>query len=506
LRLAAFEATRDAATKVAEPGRRCEQIVAAYTKLTAEDRTRGRDVRAASKDRLAALSEGERCRANIQKSDQHFDSFERTVAAAETSRAPDAMKAAAGAGATLDDFDRSRSRYVSEAALLVKAKEFGAAIAASDARIAALLGSTETFASDRSGTAHIRLAAAVRELTDFDRSRLNPSERASFDIANRAAATVSEGRGRLAKLFPLVTAIEHGQTADKVRTLVEATAAITPFDEEIATPEQKATLEKARAIAKPLSLALLQDRVNTLAQRESPENVQSVVDIYRLVKNVPPADLNDQQRSALAMGQAATETMIASDNRLGALLVVADQWRQRTGAGGRGILAAMSAITPFDQARFQDQHKVAWAALSRASAVILGPERGLTAATKAQVPIFVFSSGQSSLDRDVANALRGGLRGRGFQIVNSRNDAALLVDVSIDRVDDPAMDTSGERISWKVTAHLALNAVWSVDDSALLSGPVQESGQDQDRDEAKRVALRAAVAAALRRFDQLTGN
>jgi hypothetical protein len=506
LRLAAFEAARDTAAKVAEPGQRCEQIMAAYTKLTAEDRTRGRDVRAASKVRLAALSEGERCRASLQVSDQHFDGFERAVAAAETSRAPDAMTAAAGAGAALDDFDRSRSRYASEAALRVKAKEFGDTIAASDARITALLRATETFAGDRSGAAHIQLAAAAKNLTDFDRGRLTPAQRASFDVANQAAVTVSDGRGRLAKLFPLMTTIEHGQTPENVRRLVEATAAITPFDEEIATPEQKATLDKARAIAKPLSLALLQDRVNALTQPESPSTVQAVADIYRLVKDMPIADLSDRERAALAAGQGATDTLTASDDRLGALLVAADQWRRRNGTEGRGILTALKAITPFDQARFQDQHKAAWETASRASAIILGPQRGLTAATKAQIPIFIFSSGQSSLDRDVANALRTGLRGRGFQIANSRNDAALLVDVSIDRVDDPAMDTSGDRIAWKVTAHLALNAVWAVDDSTLLNGPVLEIGQDQDRDEAKRAALRAAVAAVEQKFDQLAGN
>ena len=120
------------------------------------------------------------------------------------------------------------------------------------------------------------------------------------------------------------------------------------------------------------------------------------------------------------------------------------------------------------------------------------------------MPIFVFTSGQSGLDRDVANALRSNLRNKGFQIVNGRNDAALLVDVSIDRIDDPAMDTSGDVIAWTVTAHLALNAVWSVDDSALLSGSVEESGRDQNRDEAKRAALRAAVADAVQRINRQT--
>ena len=503
LRLATYEAARDAAAKVAEPGQRCEQLLAAYAKLTAEDRIRGRDVRASSKSRLAALGEAERCRVSIQTSDGHFDSFERAVAAAETSRTPDAMAAAASAGAVLDEFDRSRSRYAGEAALLVKAREFAAAKEASDAHIAALLQATATFAGDRSGAAYIRLADASKQLTEFDRNRLTPAQRESFGIASQAAATLSEARGRLAKLFPLVAAVNRGQTADNARHLVAATAAITPFDEEIATPEQKDTLEKARALARPLALSLLRDRLTAMTQHESPETVQAAADIYRMVKDLPAAGLTDEQKDAIAEGRAAADAMAASGDRLGALLVAAEQWRQRNGAGDRGILTAMNAVTPFDQARFQDQHRAAWETATRATAIILGPQRGLTAATKAHVPIFVFSSGQSGLDRDVANALRGSLRSRGFQMVNGRNDAALLVNVSIDSFDDPARDTSGDVLTWRTVAHLSLNAVWAVDDSALPIGPVQGAGQDRDRDEAKRAALRAAVAAVVRRFDQL---
>jgi hypothetical protein len=214
--------------------------------------------------------------------------------------------------------------------------------------------------------------------------------------------------------------------------------------------------------------------------------------------------LTDEQKDAIAEGRAAADAMAASDDRLGALLVAAERWRQPNGARDRGILTAMNAISPFDQARFQDQHRAAWETATRATAIILGPQHGLTAATKAHVPIFVFTSGQSGLDRDVATALRSNLRNKGFQIVSGRNDAALLVDVSIDRIDDPAMDTSGDIIAWKVTAHLSLNAVWSVDDSALLSGSVEETGRDQNREEAKRAALRAAVAGAVQRFNQQT--
>jgi hypothetical protein len=94
--------------------------------------------------------------------------------------------------------------------------------------------------------------------------------------------------------------------------------------------------------------------------------------------------------------------------------------------------------------------------------------------------------------------------GAGFQIVTGRNDAALLTDVYIERVDDPVMDTSGISLSWKVTAQVTVHAVWSADDSSLFADAVSMSVAAHDRDDAKMRALRAAVSAIAKKFEELT--
>lgn len=317
---------------------------------------------------------------------------------------------------------------------------------------------------------------------------------------------MNESRTRLARLAPLLAATQAGQNAEMGQRLVAATAAITPFDEAVATPEQKEALAKARTSVKTLAWSLLQDRVNILAQGETPQAYEALAAVYQLVKDTPAAELTGPQRVLLGKGAAAAIAVSASDDRLNALSASADKWRQRNGTIDRGALAARQAITPFDRKRFQDRHQAAWDTLSRAEAIIRGPELGLTAQTKGQMPIFVFSSQQGELDRKVADAVRASLRSAGFQIAASRNDAAVLTDVYIERVDDPVMDTSGVSLSWKVTAQLTVNAVWSADDSAVLPGAaVRQSGSSaQDGDEAKTAALRAGVSAIARMFEGLT--
>jgi hypothetical protein len=104
LRLADYEAAYDAAMKIAGVGERCEKMIVALGRLTNEDRERGRNVRASTKARIAALTAGDRCRSNIADSDKHFVSFETAIAAAETSPSPATITKAADATALLDGF------------------------------------------------------------------------------------------------------------------------------------------------------------------------------------------------------------------------------------------------------------------------------------------------------------------------------------------------------------------------------------------------------------------
>jgi hypothetical protein len=196
----------------------------------------------------------------------------------------------------------------------------------------------------------------MRQLSDFDRGRLTPGQRASLDAGNRALATLNESRTRLSKLAPLLATMQAGQNSEMRQRLVGATAAITPFDETVATPEQKEALGKARTSVKTLAWALLQDRVNSLAPGGTPQADEAAAAVYQLVKDTPAAELTGPQRALLAKGAAAAVAVAASDDRLNALSVAADKWRQRNGTADRGALAARQAITPYDRKRFQDRH------------------------------------------------------------------------------------------------------------------------------------------------------
>ena len=149
---------------------------------------------------------------------------------------------------------------------------------------------------------------------------------------------MNESRTRLAKLAPLLATMQAGQTAEMAQRLVAATAAITPFDEAVATPEQKEALAKARPAVKTLAWALMQERVNILAQGETPQAAEAVAGVYQLVKDMPAAELTAPQRGLLAKGAAAAVAVAASNDRLNALVAAADKWRRRSGPVDRSAL------------------------------------------------------------------------------------------------------------------------------------------------------------------------
>jgi hypothetical protein len=487
-----YEKTHMAAMKVAPTGARCEALVGALGKLTTDDLSRGRSPVFTSKARMAALADGERCRDELVRSDSHFTALHQAITAAEARPEPDLMQATAEAVAALDDFDRSRARFASEAALLAKGQALAQQLAASDGRIRELLQATAVFSTDHSGAVYIRLSEALKPLTDFDRIRLTREHPVALESANQAMGTLSESRTRLAKLFPLLSALRTTQTNQLRQQLMEVTAAITPFDEQVATEDQKAALQQARTAVQPLAWTLLPARVQALAHDASPDNVQAVVALYTLLKDLPGDGLSEPQRALLGQGREAADLLAASDTRLKAL-VTAAAGRQPNAPPNRRMLPALHAITPFDRARFQPPHTLAWENLSRAEAIIRGPEIGLTAENKGRVPIFVFSSGSDDLHRKVATTLQEALREARFAIAANRQEAALLADVTLLDAGDPQVDYSGPVVRRVSTPRLKLKMVWVADDSIFWSDQVEGTARGAQADTLRNLALLQAI-------------
>ena len=138
-RLANYETSYRSIGHDGGEGRRCEQLATAYGTLSKSDLIAAQRGRFATSERTDEIQEGARCQGAISDSDRRFE------AVSEAARLADRQTASGAAFQRVDlaiknltEFDRSRSRYTADASVIAKAQSIADADMASDGRIADL--------------------------------------------------------------------------------------------------------------------------------------------------------------------------------------------------------------------------------------------------------------------------------------------------------------------------------------------------------------------------------
>jgi hypothetical protein len=353
-RLAAYVSADKRAQRLGSPGEACEQIALAFAKLPPADTWRS----GARQTWSAAVADGKSCGDKLASSDSHFAALAQAVSAAGNN--PASVQAAADAFASLDAFDRSRKRFSDEAPVVAKADGYVTAVAASDQRLASLARQTEAFERSGSPADALGVVAALNEITDLDRARSSGSRQQTLAAAEAANQSVTSSRAKLSRLSEAVGMAENAPMPDSERNLVGAVAAVTPFDEGVATAEQRQALVRARTAAVSVAWTMLREDVTALGTNAAPSDYEAVIAPYEFLKDTPRGSLSDEQEIVLTKARAAAETVAASDARLAAVMKADTVWRQRGVPAGDVVLSALAATTPFDRSRFDDPHKQAW--------------------------------------------------------------------------------------------------------------------------------------------------
>jgi hypothetical protein len=493
-RLAAYVSASERADRLSAPGETCEHIALALVNLTQEDMWRS----GARQSWSAAVSDGERCRDKLASSDSRFAALAQAVSAAETN--PSSVQTAAEAFESLDAFDRSRKRFQDEGPVVEKAEGYVTAVAASDQRLALLGQQTATFERSQTPADALGVVHALNDMTDLDRARSSGSQQQTLTAAEAAAQSVRASRAKLSTLSEAVRAAENAPMPDSERDLIADVAAVTPFDEGVATADQRQALVRGRAAAVNVAWAMLRQDVAVLGENAAPSDYEAVIVPYEFLKDTPPGSLSEDQRIALSKARAAADAIAASNARLAGLLKADTVWRQQGISGGGVVLNALASITPFDRSRFNDPDTQAWEALSGAEVILNGPKIGFTASTKDRLLIFIAASDGSANTGQVVDALSGALRGAGFQVASDQKDAALIAAVTVESVDDPTTDLSGGFMEWVSTAHIGVRAFWAADEKVLFSDEVVETARTREKGTVQARALLAGVDAILDRF------
>lgn len=502
-RVAAYWRVYAEAQKLPKRGARCDKLATAFPALTPRDFARNASGYSPVKIGDAAIDEGKRCSEDIRLSDVQFD----RLAQAETQarKTPDgpSLDALATIYANFTAFDRERPRFSRDLAI-PGAQPYLDLVRQSDARLATMLTASQQLAAAESPTNTIKAAEAADALTSVDIARAAGKDRPALERAQQAATAVEQSRARAAQLvrvFPKIT--DQTSPADRL-AFIKLAAAITPFDRAVADHDGQGAVAAAETLALSTAWAALNRELAALNDTSPPQPYEDIAELYPFLASAEKTQPSAAHAAALTKARDIAAKVSASNTRIATLVAAAKSWQTRR-SGGAEILAAYDAITAFDRARLPPPGKAALATLTEAEPILRGPSQGLTANTKAQTKIFVFSSVGSKVDNEVVDSLDDALRSAGFPLASNRADAVLLLDVDVNTVDGPKPDTSGALAQWTVSTGLQATANWAIDRSPLFSDQVVEQATAADRGVVLARALLSCVTALVDRFRTMTG-
>lgn len=476
-RITEFEGLAAAATAEQRQGERCALLSTALSVLESTDLATLR-CDAAS---FATYQSAQSCQADIVASDRRLDALEAAFAAYSEDRSADQVGRLARAGEALTGFDRSRERHNAMPEAIRVATDASARIDESDARLAALEAAAQ--AASAAGPDHAAstaaLADAAEAISAFDTSRMTAAQSGALEDGRAAAARVSASEARLAELRSALALASSGAPGTE-QALIDAVAALTPFDTARATSAQAADIASARTLAVSIAQTTLVESAAGLdVATASPTTHQRLANLRSVIEAngglSPEADATT--RSAYGTAEIAAARLAESDRRIARLIETATAWERNPGTGlTSGVRTTMAAIGDYDRARFSDEASAAFETVSGAEDILQAMEQGLDPATRSVAPVYVVPLDDTAGALLAADRLRTALVQAGYRVVDRREASALTFELGFLGETRQPLTVGSTRVETSVVT-LSLAAAWTYGEDPFLRETVQGEGR-----------------------------
>ena len=494
-RITAFESQTDAANAEPRQGERCVQLAAALNELEPADLATLRCEPAAMKKHSQAVQ----CRADILASDRRLDNLIAAFDSYGEDRSAVVVAQLARSWEVLTPLDRSRERYNALSEAVGAGETAATRIKESNARIAALENAEKTAATAGPNNAKAveALAQAANAISAFDTSRMNTAQSRSLETGRTAAERVAQSNSRLASIGPAMSIAEASSSGEQRQRLIDAVAALTPFDLARADEPQRNAIEQARILA--LNLAQ-QDLVKTANELDmtaaSPEkhrqlsNLRSVIEAHGGLAPESAPEVTEAYRIAAL----ATANLAESDRRIADMRATADSWHRNPGPKLENeVLDAHDSITDYDRTRFDPEAHRDFDRVREARNILEAMHTGLNSSTRDSAPVFVASAGAEPRTALALSRMRTVLVGEGYRVVDSREESALTLELSWGGEDRRTLSIGSSEVETSVVT-LSLVGGWTHGDEAFLRETVQGQGRAFSAGEVTEKAIDDAIS------------
>jgi hypothetical protein len=477
-------------------GYKCEKLAAAVQTLTGQDRAQPLP------QAVGAIGDADGCRALIEVSNTRFAALSQAAAAFQADETPLTAAALSRAGQAMTTFDHSRELADRSQGLFDAAQTATTLLQDSDGRLHAFADAERGMSAGPPLDAQTRLVGAATALTSFDRLRLSPAQRATDKLAADLAEQFQESDRRIDRAVQQADLPAQDATEADKAALVDAIGALTKRDLQRASPSQKEALDRGTAAAQTVAMAMLLAIMPRL-DVASPLVDEQAARIRRLIGPIDPKSLTTDQERALFLADRAAARIRASDTRLDDMQAAVEAWRKSPSpmAGGQ-VSNAYKAIIDYDRARFTTVRQDTYAQLETAYYIAAGKSIGLTAATRAKLPIFVVVRDAGGGPEDaLATTMATALGRSGYRLADSRAGAAMLLELTAKILGQNTVETSIATLQTAISS-AELRAAWVTDRSEFDRETARANGQGGNGGQAVAASYQDAAGRLAERFSR----
>ncbi|HCM1035824.1 hypothetical protein HJ014_16810 [Vibrio parahaemolyticus] len=355
--------------KSAPKAQQCEQYVAMLSPITSYDKKRAKPVH----NRI--LSDAERCKLNIFKSDNRLKALDSAGMAYQDKASVDNAIHLVNAASAITDYDKQRTGFRSYQNYLNKTQDAEKLKVNSDNRLSALNQAYSKFKRSASTETEAEVLKAYFQVNSLDREReLDKKNKALLQSATQIVSAQSQRTNDLKRLKTLSAKVDSSSdlTSDELEQLATLIERLNQINPSLLSNDERSQISYATQASFKYQEQQLNKLVKKFQQGQDVELLAPIANQYSRIKSGYPTLLADLDIDLVVTAEEVIKKIASSDERLHSLSIAAIELNKKmTPSSIDKLQNARKALTSLDLVRMNSSHKKAMSLEEKASSGVL---------------------------------------------------------------------------------------------------------------------------------------
>ncbi|EGQ7948228.1 hypothetical protein J7X21_001993 [Vibrio parahaemolyticus] len=343
--------------KSAPKAQQCEQYVTMLNPITSYDKKRAKPVH----NRI--LSDAERCKLNISKSDNRLKALDSAGIAYQDKASVDNAIHLVNSASAITDYDKQRTGFSSYQNYLDETQDAEKLKVNSDNRLSALNQAYSKFKRSTSTETEAEVLKAYSQVNSLDREReLDKKNKVLLQSATQLVSAQSQRTNDLKRLKTLSAKVDSSSalTSDELEQLATLIERLNQVNPSLLSNDERSQVSYATQASFRYQEQQLSKLVRKYKVGQDVELLEPIANQYSRIKSGYPQLLADLDNDLVIVSEKVAEKIEGSDNRLSSLTIAASNLSKKMTPNSIDALKkAKDALISLDLERMNDEHKKA---------------------------------------------------------------------------------------------------------------------------------------------------